>query len=594
MKPAWVVIGVAVAGCLAAGSTGLVFGQPDPAPAPLAPDAIVTSTGLSAPLAGSTPAATPVKELPPVLPSGADPIPPQPVLPGELPAPSRLPLVNPALIPGAAVPAQPAKAAHPAQTPVAPVQPQASTDGSAPADGPVARQESAVSLEWAGPAFIRFRQPAVYKVVARNNSGAAVHNVVVRHRIPDGVRFVGSDPRAVKEGDTVSWDLGTMQAGQEKTIHLQIIPDTKTALNCQATVTFTGTASLKVQVREPLLVLKVTSPEHVVLGDAVTVALTVSNPGDGPVERVKVKAMVPDGLEHVRGKVIEVELGNLLAGEKRTVQLVCATRGAGPQAMQCLAEADAGLSAQDTAKIDVVLPRLDLAVNGPRLRYLDRHATYTIKVTNPGIAPASNVALSHQLPSGFKFQAASSGGRYEAATRTVTWFVGDLPSGDSREVSVEVIAVNLGEHKHRVTATAARGLKAESELTTAVEGLSALQIDVSDTDDPVEVGTEMAYDIRVANTGSKMETNLELACTLPDKMEFRGARSAAGCKFRVEGREVIFEALPQLAPRSEATYRIMVRGVVPGDVRFRARVRADGLAEPVLREEATKIYGDER
>ena len=58
-------------------------------------------------------------------------------------------------------------------------------------------------------------------------------------------------------------------------------------------------------------------------------------------------------------------------------------------------------------------------------------------------------------------------------------------------------------------------------------------------------------------------------------------------------REVIFEPLPKLAPRADIIYRVNVRGVAPGDLRFRARIKADGLTNPVLREESTKVYGDD-
>ena len=224
---------------------------------------------------------------------------------------------------------------------------------------------------------------------------------------------------------------------------------------------------------------------------------------------------------------------------------------------------------------------------------MDRHAVYALKVTNPGSAPASNVSIVHILPDGFKFHAASNGGRHDSGTRTVTWFIGDLTPGESRDVTLETVPTAVGEHKHRATATAARGLKAEAEAVTHVEGLSALLMELADTDDPVEVGADTTYEIRVTNTGSKMETNLALVCAIPDKMEFRTAKSMAGCRFHLEGREVIFEPLGKLAPRADAIYRVTVRGTAPGDMRFRARIRADGLVEPVLREESTKVYGDE-
>jgi hypothetical protein len=76
-------------------------------------------------------------------------------------------------------------------------------------------------------------------------------------------------------------------------------------------------------------------------------------------------------------------------------------------------------------------------------------------------------------------------------------------------------------------------------------------------------------------------------------MEFRDATSAANCKFRVDGKKVIFEPLPRLAPRADVLYHIQVRGIAPGDVRFRACITADNLNGPVLKEESTRVYADD-
>jgi uncharacterized repeat protein (TIGR01451 family) len=118
-------------------------------------------------------------------------------------------------------------------------------------------------------------------------------------------------------------------------------------------------------------------------------------------------------------------------------------------------------------------------------------------------------------------------------------------------------------------------------------------MDLIDVDDPVEVGADTSYEIRVTNTGTKTETNLQLTCTVPDKMEFRAAKVGAPINHHVEGREVIFDPLPKLAPRADVIYRVSVRGVEAGDLRFQARMKADGLTVPVLKEESTRVYGDE-
>src|SRR5438067_4336218 len=55
------------------------------------------------------------------------------------------------------------------------------------------------------------------------------------------------------------------------------------------------------------------------------------------------------------------------------------------------------------------MPRLDLQIVGPGLKYLERKALYTLKVTNPGDAPATNVTVGDVVPDGFKVLAASDG-----------------------------------------------------------------------------------------------------------------------------------------------------------------------------------------
>ncbi|HEV3085469.1 MAG TPA: hypothetical protein VGY66_37295 [Gemmataceae bacterium] len=460
-------------------------------------------------------------------------------------------------------------------------------------DNPTGRQEPAVSLEWVGPPTAKLGQPVTYQIMVKNICPISVSQVAVRVRIPAGVTVQASEPKALQDAGTLTWDLGTLQPRQERRLDLQLLPDLKGDLACEALVSFAGTSTARIRVREPKLALKAANPDKVLLGDTATISLNVSNPGDGTAEHVKIHATLSDGLEHTRGKNIEFDLGNLGPTETRGVQLVCVTRSAGPQTCEAIASADNNLLAQASAKVDVILPKLDIIAKGPKLRYLDRHAVYTFNVSNPGSAPASNVTVSDVIPDGFKFVSASDGGRHDFATRTVSWFIGDLTPGQSREVSMEAVAIATGMQKHVATVVATRGLKNDTEVQTRVEGLSALLMELVDLDDPVEVGADTAYEIRVTNTGTKTETNLQLICTIPEKMEFRGAKGAADCRFRVQDKEIVFEALPKLAPRADAIYRVNVRGVAPGDLRFRARITADGLTEPVLKEESTKVYGDD-
>ena len=57
-------------------------------------------------------------------------------------------------------------------------------------------------------------------------------------------------------------------------------------------------------------------------------------------------------------------------------------------------------------------------------------------------------------------------------------------------------------------------------------------------------------------------------------------------------RPTIFDALPKLAPRADALFRINVKAQEQGTVRFRVQMTSTNLTEAVIKEEATRIYSD--
>ncbi len=419
------------------------------------------------------------------------------------------------------------------------------------------RQEPAVSLEWIGPPTAKINQPADFSLVVRNVCNIPVQQVRVLVRIPKEITVSNTEPKAANQDNVLLWELGTLMAKQEKNLQMKIQATAKGEMRPQAWVTFTGSSVTLISVREPKLTLKASAIDKVMVGDPANFNLSVSNPGDGSADHVKIHAVLSEGLEHPsKGKDVDFDIGTLAPGETRSVQLLCNTRSGGLQTCDAVAEGEGGLTAKDTAKVVVSTPRLDLVLTGPSLRYLDRKAIYTLKVTNPGDAAATNVSVSDVVPDGFKVLAASDGGRHDFATRTVAWSLGELSPGQTREVKFEVQAINIGEHKHKAVTTAARGLRAEADLITRVEGLSAMLLEMVDTEDPIEVGGDTTYEVRITNTGSKTETDIRLVATVPDKMELK---SATGLKYHTEGKTVVFDPLEKLAaaptPSSRSTSR---------------------------------------
>jgi hypothetical protein len=586
MKRIYAVGGVGVLGVCLISWAALALAQPEP-PGPAVP---VTPPSF-APVGTPVPVAQPVTPPSSVSAGPAQPLPVQETAPAALPLPSgdtnALP-GRPAPLPVGSTPAEPQLGS--VTKPALGLSEDQAPEASVSPENPAGRSEPAVSMEWIGPPTAKVGQPADYTLVVRSACGIPVQQVLVRVRVPNGLTVAATEPKVNNENGVLSFDLGTLMPRQEKNLHIKMVADARGDVAPQAWVTFTGSSIMKIRIREPKLALKVTAPQSVLVSDAATFTLTVSNPGDGAAEMVKIHANLSEGLEHARGNKVDFEIGNLAAGETRSVQLICGTKTGGTQRCDCAAEADSGLKAADAASVNVITPRLDLVLTGPGLRYLERKALYTLKVTNPGDAPASNVTVGDVVPDGFKVLAASDGGRHDFSTRTVSWFLGEIAPGQTREVKFEVQAINIGEHKHKATAVGARGLRSESELITRVEGLSALLLEMVDTEDPIEVSGDTAYEIRVTNTGSKTETNIKLIATVPDQMQFKSVQGPV--RYREEGKTIVFEPLEKLAPRADAIFRINVKALEAGTVRFKIQMTSTNLTEPVIKMEATRIYSD--
>jgi len=137
-----------------------------------------------------------------------------------------------------------------------------------------------------------------------------------------------------------------------------------------------------------------------------------------------------------------------------------------------------------------------------------------------------------------------------------------------------------------VTAYCAESVTATSKASIA--GIPAVRLEVADLEDPVQVGGRTVYVITVINQGSAPDTNIRIACTLEDKIRY--VSSAGATTGSIMGHTVSFAPLRTLAPQDRATWRVVVRGIRPGDVFFRVTMSTDQLARPVEETEATHLY----
>ena len=461
--------------------------------------------------------------------------------------------------------------------------------GSKQLEGP---QSPQVVIQKMVPAEIQVGRPAVLRVVVRNTGAAAASEVEIHDQVPRGTRLLGTTPPASQgaRGELV-WSLGTLKPGGTTTVEMQIMPTDDGEIGSIATVRFQADATARSIVTRPKLVVETTGANRVLMGDDAMLTFTVSNPGSGVATGVVLAEHIPAGLKHPGGPELEYTVGDLKPGESRQLQLRLKTVKAGAIANIITARADASLRAEHRFNLDVTSPQLDIALAGPKRRYLEREATYQLSVSNPGTAAAQQIELAAYLPAGLKFVKANNAGRYDEGTRAVYWRLEELPVNQHGTVELVTMPVEPGQFSIKVRGAAQRGLTIEKEQPVVVEGLAAVLFQLSHTKDPVEVGGETTYEITVANQGSKASSNLQMSVLFPAELKPLAAEGPTG--YTIVNNKVVFENLTQLAPKSVAAYRVRAQGIRAGDLRVSCQMMSDELQRPVAKEESTRVYADE-
>jgi len=447
-----------------------------------------------------------------------------------------------------------------------------------------------VRIEWRKLSEINVGQPCQIELVVINDGQAAASGMEIDAWFPRTVRLTSTTPEPDVASECITWALPALGAGEEQRFTISLIPSQRGEIAVNANVRFTSAATAAFRVEEPLLAVAVQGVQEVMVGEPATQVVTVSNPGTGAAQNVTLDVSIPEGLEHPRGRRLALELGSLAPGENRSVRLSLTAVSGGEQIVEVDAKAGTGLRQTAVSKIRVLSPSLTLAVKGPALRYVGRDARYTVTVTNDSQAATSNVRAVYLVPKGFEFQGASGGGQFDARNRTVGWFLGSLTAGKQVELELRLKPVEPGDYAHVAKVVSEQGITAEATSATKIEGTAALVLELTDLDDPVEIGRETIYDVQVRNEGSMEARNVGLSLELPPGMELVNVEGPS--QHLEESGLVVFKALPALPAGKSLTFRIHVKGTQEGNQRVRARLTSDSVQEPLTTEELTKFYAD--
>lgn len=452
---------------------------------------------------------------------------------------------------------------------------------------------SVIYVEKMGPCGGRVGQEYCYTIKVTNLTKGKVKNVEVVQTLPKNFTAKNSTPemQSGSSGDVAKWFLGEFGPEEVKEIRVCGVPTQSGHMPFCTDVTYNlPEICIDPIITEPKLTIVKQAPSEVILCDMIPITFVVTNTGSGVASNVTVQENLPPGLTTHDGKTdVVLDVGSLNPGESKEVSLTARAEKTGTFDNKAMVVADGDLSAESNTTTTVVRqPVLTIAKAGSEKVYVGRNISYSIEVTNTGDGVAESTVIEDTVPANASVLNASKGATLTG--NVVTWNLGDLKPEDSQKVTLTLNPNGIGTVKNTAIAKAVCAEAVSASTTTEVLGIPAILLEVIDIEDPIEVGGNETYEIVVTNQGSDTGTNIKITCTLEEQMQYVSSSGPTAGSVSADGKTVTFEPLPTLAAKAKADWKVIVKAVNSGDVRFKVTMIEDCLGRPVEETEATNFY----
>jgi len=447
---------------------------------------------------------------------------------------------------------------------------------------------SGLLLEKVVPAEAMVGVPFTYRYHVKNLTPNSIHQVMVTDRVTQNFSATSANPKpATVNGGLATWALDSLGPNETKVI-------TVTGSSSEeGTVTTCGWATYSPILCEPIKILKPAlelvkklTPEAIIC-DPVNMTLTVRNSGSSTLHDVSVSDELPSGLTTSDGKTsITSPVGTLRPGESKDIPVALKAGRPGKFDNTAKATSREGVSAQASATTVVRQAVISLTCTAPSERFLGRPGDFCFKISNTGDAACPDAVIEATLPAGVTLQSSTGGGT--AAGGKVTWRVGTLGAGQSKEVCATVVSAAAGQVSISATANGGCAKPATATCQTTYRGIAAVLLEVIDVSDPIEVGANETYEVVVTNQGTAPLTNVKLSSKLEASQQFvsgSGSSAVSG-----SGSPITYGTVASIPAKGKASWKVVVKATKGGDVRFHTILNSDQTERPVEETESTHQY----
>jgi len=445
------------------------------------------------------------------------------------------------------------------------------------------------------PQSIKLNSEYTYTLKVTNNSNYKIDNAIVRENLPNNFELTKVNPPTEEKGRTLAWDLGTMIPNQIEIINITSKPTAAGKINysgSSATSFYMKPMQVFTEVIAAGLALTASGPEESLVGDEIPVRLAVKNTGTSVVQDIALPHIFPANMTTINGeKQINIKVGDIEVGQSINIPLNLVASQRGKYVNNFTVTTKDGIKVSTDYSVLIKQPKLDFSANAPAVRYVGNIIPYKLEVHNSGDGESRGMEATLILPPDMKFVSANEGGEFNADT--VTWTFKDFFPNETKTFVAKLISQDIRVVRATAQVKDKNSNVQKIPLTTDVQGIPAILVNIADVNDPIAVGEIEEYIVTVTNQGSLAATNVIINCELESSMQFARSTGPTVSSAK-DSSKITFAPLPSLAPKQQATWHVYVKALKPGDVRFTVNIICDQLERPVTGNESTTFYTENK
>jgi len=322
--------------------------------------------------------------------------------------------------------------------------------------------------------------------------------------------------------------------------------------------------------QRPQLNIEKVAPQNALLGQPLVYSILVKNVGTSEARDVVVEDRIPRTTKlsgtipraELTGKKLSWKLGNLGPGEQRKISIRVVPLEPG----EIGSMATVNFVVEAAAETVITAPRLEFEISAAQTTAkLGDQVPFHFKVKNVGTGEARGVVIRDVIPEGFS-HAAGSDLEYE---------VGRLPSGKSKELTLDLKAVKVGPSVNRALAMAEGGISVKAEASIEIVGS---KVSLTHTGPSRRyLGRPAVYTNTLVNESKYAVEGIAVVETVPRGLEFAGA--SHGGQYN-DGTRTIAWRIDRMAPGETRVVKSKLTPIAVGNQMSAARVSVPN-GEPI-------------